>query len=61
MVFNATFAAISWWSVWMLEETGAPGENHRHVDCHWQTLLHNVVSGTPRIERDSNSETFMKM
>jgi hypothetical protein len=30
-----------WW-----EETGVPGENHRHVASHWQTLSHNVVSST---------------
>ena len=22
---------------------GVPGENHRPVESHWQTLLHNVV------------------
>ena len=30
-VFYATFnniSAISWWSVLLVEETGAPGENH---------------------------------
>ena len=26
---------------------GVPGENHWPVACHWQTLLHNVVSSTP--------------
>jgi hypothetical protein len=44
MVFNTTFnniSAISWQSV---EETG---ENHRPETSHWQTLSHNVVSGTP--------------
>ena len=52
MVFNATFnniSIISWWSVLLMEETGAPGENHRHAGSHWQTLLHNVVSSTPRL------------
>ena len=37
MVFNATFnniSAISWWSVLLLEETGVPGENHKHVTSH---------------------------
>jgi len=24
--------------------------------CHWQILSHNVVSSTPRHERDSNSQ-----
>ena len=46
MVFNATFNNISvilWRSVLLVEETGGPGENHRPVASHWQTLLHNVV------------------
>ena len=46
MVFNATFNNISvilWRSVLMVEETGAPRENHRHVD---QFLSHKVVSRT---------------
>jgi hypothetical protein len=33
----------------MVEETGVPGENHRYVISHWQTLSHNVVSSTPRL------------
>ena len=50
MVFNATFnniSVISWLSVLLVEETKIPGENHRPVASHWQTLSHNVVSGTP--------------
>jgi hypothetical protein len=46
MMFNATFnniSFISWWSVLLVEETGASGENHRPVVSHWQTLSHNVV------------------
>jgi hypothetical protein len=45
-VFNTTFnniSVISWWSVVLMEETGGPGENHRPVASHWQTLSHNVV------------------
>ena len=52
MVFNATFntiSVISWRSVSLVEETGIPGENHRPVASHWQTLSHNVVSSTPRL------------
>ena len=45
MVSNATLNNI-WLSViswrWVLLVEG-PGENHRHVTNHWQTLLHNVV------------------
>jgi hypothetical protein len=50
MVDNATFnniTVITWWSVLLVEETG---ENHRPVACHWQTLSHNVVSRTPRLD-----------
>jgi hypothetical protein len=46
MVFNATFnnvSVISWRSVLLVEETGGPGENHRSVASHWQTLSYNVV------------------
>ena len=37
MVFNATFnniSAISSRPVFMVEKTGVPGENHRHVASH---------------------------
>ena len=43
----ATF--ISWLSVLLLEETGVPGENHRPVTSHWQTLSHNAVSSIPPV------------
>jgi hypothetical protein len=44
MVFNATFnniSVIQWRLVLLVEETGAPGENHRPAASHWQTLSHN--------------------
>ena len=47
---------ISWWSVLLVVEKRVPGENHRPVASHWQTCSHNVVSSTPRHERDSNSQ-----
>jgi hypothetical protein len=59
MVFNATFnniSAISWHSVLLVEETGVPGENHRTIASHWQTLSHNVVSSASSQEWDSNSQ-----
>ena len=59
MVFNATFiniSAISWPSILSVEETEVPGEKHRPVASHWQTLSHYVVSSTPRHERGSNSQ-----
>jgi hypothetical protein len=46
LVFNATFnniSAISWWSILLVERTGVPGENHRPVTSHWQTLSYNAV------------------
>ena len=54
LVFDATFNymfVISWWSVWLVEETR---ENYRHAANHWQTLSHNVVSEYTSPERDSN-------
>jgi hypothetical protein len=36
-------------SVLLVEETEVPGENHRPVAGHWQTLSHNVVSSTPHL------------
>ena len=57
MVLNATFnniSVISWRSVLLVEDTRVPGENHRPVACHWQTLSHNVVSSMPHHERGSN-------
>ena len=48
---NATFnfsniSVILWQSVFLMEETGVPGENHQPAASHWQTLSHNVVSST---------------
>jgi hypothetical protein len=40
----------------LVEETEEPWENHRPVASHWQTLSHNVVSSTPRLERSPYSQ-----
>ena len=32
-----------------MEETGIPGENHRLVAGHRQTVSHNVALSTPRL------------
>ena len=59
MVFNATFKNISvlpWRSALLMEKTGEPGENHRPVASHSQTLSQKVVSSTPRHEWGSNSQ-----
>ena len=45
MVFNTTFnniSVISLRSVLLMEETGVPGESHRPVASHRQTLSHNA-------------------
>ena len=47
---------ISWRSDLLVEKTEVPGENHRPVASHCQTLSHNVVSSTPRHERGTNSQ-----
>ena len=52
MMLNATFnniSVISWRVFLLVEETGTPKENHQPVASHWQTLSHNVVSTTPRL------------
>ena len=39
MVFKATFnniSVISWRAVFLVEETGVPGENHRPVTSHYK-------------------------
>jgi hypothetical protein len=36
------------------EETGVPGENHRPVASHGQTLSYNVVLSTSHHKRVSN-------
>ena len=54
MVLNANFnniSPISWRSALLVKEARIPGENHRPVPSHWQTLLHNVVSSKPRHKR----------
>jgi hypothetical protein len=59
MACNATFnniSVISWWSVLLVEETGVPGENHRSVASHSQTLSHNVVSSIPHHKWGLNSQ-----
>jgi len=50
VVVKATFntiSVISWQSVLLGDETRVPGENHRPVASHYQSLLQNVVSSTP--------------
>ena len=42
--------------IFLVEETGVPGENHRHVASHRQPLSHDVASSTSHHDRDSNSQ-----
>jgi len=53
MVLCVTFnnnSVISWWSFLLVEETEYPEKSHRTTASHWQTLSHNVVSSTPRLD-----------
>jgi len=50
MEFNATFnniSVIAYRSILLVEETRVPGENHRPVASHWQSLSHYVVHLAP--------------
>jgi len=46
IVFYATFNNISGL---LVEESGVLGENHRPATSHRQTLSHNVILSTPRL------------
>ena len=69
MVFNATFkniSVLSWRLDLLVKETGVPGENHRSVASHRQTLSQNVVSSTPclsgiRIHHGSDDRYLLHM
>ena len=59
VVFNVTFNNISvilCRSVLLAEAIGVPGKTPRLTASHWQTLSHDIVSSTPRHQRDSNSQ-----
>ena len=61
MVFNATFLSYFSYIVAISFIGGgnrSNAESHRPAASHWQTLSHNVVSSTPRHQRDSNSCGF---
>ena len=63
MVFNATsnnISVISWHSILLVEETGVPGDNHDLAQVADKLLSHNVVSSTPRHERNSNSQLWWR-
>ena len=54
MVFKATVnnsSAISWQLVFLVDETGVPGENQRPIASRWQDLSHTVLSSTPCHDR----------
>jgi hypothetical protein len=58
MVFSVTFNNISvnsWWSVLLVEKTGVLGET-TDLSKVTDTLSQNVVSSTPRHERNSHSQ-----
>jgi hypothetical protein len=39
----STIFQLSWRLVLLVKETGVPGENHRSVASHWQTLSHVML------------------
>jgi hypothetical protein len=55
-VLNATFNNISAIDDSRFYSWRKPEEKQRLVESHCQTLSDNVVSNTPRHERDSNSQ-----
>jgi len=42
-ILSTTFQLYRGRPVFLVEETGGPGENHRPVASHWQALSHNVI------------------
>ena len=42
-----SWVVLVWRSVLLVEKIGVPGEKHRPVVSHWQTLSHHVVLSTP--------------
>ena len=62
MVFNDPFnniSAISWRSVWLVDEIRVSGENHQPAASHWQTLSHVVSSASRHELKNSNSKLFV--
>jgi hypothetical protein len=54
----STIFQLSWRSFLLLEETRVPGENHRPVESHWQTLSHNECSVVKWNEHFTESAIF---
>ena len=62
MLFNTTFnniSAILYQSVFLVEESELPSENHRHITSRWQKLSHNVLLSTYRHERVTIPSSFV--
>ena len=54
VMFSATYyniAIISWRSVLLVNETGAPRKKQRRTTNHEHTVSHHVVSSIPRLRR----------
>ena len=47
--FSTLFQLYRGGQFYWVEEIGVPGENHRPVASHWQTLSHISVSSTPHL------------
>ena len=60
MVFNATFnniLAISWWSLLLMEEAGAPGENHQPAETLATLNTQDTRTKTKKDKKKRNKET----
>jgi hypothetical protein len=52
MVFCGTWnniSVISWWQVWLADETGVSGENNRPVASYWNLKLYRTHLAVSRI------------
>jgi hypothetical protein len=48
-----------WQSVLLVKETGVPGENHKPVASHWQTLSHNVLQNYKGRQRKRKNSMYI--
>jgi hypothetical protein len=66
MVIKATFnniSAISWQSVLLVEETGVPGENHRHHFQHYFSyiMVISFIGGGKRSTRTNQTTDLLQV
>jgi hypothetical protein len=56
---SCQFELLSWWDVLDTTLCDQVWENHQSGKSLWQTVSPNVVSSTPRQQRDSNSQRLV--